>query len=49
MYLMTNLRTLYWQLPNGYIGKGSPLSHELAIQWLNHLKKQDIYIKYWIM
>jgi len=46
---MTNLRTLYWQLPNGNIGKGSPLPAELAIIWLNHLNAGFTNIKYWII
>ena len=45
---MTNLKIIYWQLPNGYIGKGNPIPNELALVWLKHLKKQDITIKYWI-
>jgi hypothetical protein len=45
---MTDLRTLYWQLPNGYIGKGNPLQYEIAIKWLNYMKGKDKNIKYWI-
>lgn len=45
---MTNLKIIYWQLPNGYIGKGNPIQNELAFIWLKHLKAQDKTIKYWI-
>ena len=45
---MIDLKIIYWQLPNGYIGKGNPIKHELAIKWINHLKKINNTIKYWI-
>lgn len=42
------MRTIYWKLPNGYIGHGSPIDSHLAADWLNHLNRTCWSIVHWL-